>query len=77
LLIEIYADAPDSNSIGQYYKSENYISHTNTSEGLINRLYQIVRKRTLRQKRKLICKIAGRKKGTLLDIGSGTGAFVK
>jgi SAM-dependent methyltransferase len=69
-------DVPDSHSIGQYYKSENYISHTNTSEGFINRLYQIVRKRTLRQKRKLICKIAGRRKGTLLDIGSGTGAFV-
>lgn len=69
-------DIPDSNSIGQYYKSENYISHTNTSEGLINRLYQIVRKQTLRQKRKLICKIAERKKGTLLDVGSGTGAFV-
>jgi len=69
-------EVPDSHSIGQYYKSENYISHTNTSAGFINRLYQIVRKRTLRQKRKLICKIAGRRKGTLLDIGSGTGAFV-
>ena len=69
-------DVPDQESIGPYYKSENYISHTNTSQGLINRLYQIVRKRTLRQKRKLICKIARRKKGTLLDIGSGTGAFV-
>jgi len=69
-------DAPDIHSIGQYYKSENYISHTNTSEGFINRLYQIVRKRTLRQKRKLISKITGRNKGTLLDVGSGTGSFV-
>jgi 2-polyprenyl-3-methyl-5-hydroxy-6-metoxy-1,4-benzoquinol methylase len=69
-------DVPDEESIGHYYKSENYISHTNTSEGVINRLYQIVRKRTLRQKRKLICKINGRKSGNLLDVGSGTGAFV-
>src|SRR5262245_55641634 len=69
-------DIPDVNSISQYYKSENYISHTNTSAGIINRLYQIVRKRTLRQKRKLLCKITGRKIGTLLDVGSGTGAFV-
>jgi SAM-dependent methyltransferase len=69
-------DVPDISSIGQYYKSENYISHTNTSEGFINRLYQIVRKRTLRQKRKLISKITGRDKRTLLDVGSGTGAFV-
>jgi 2-polyprenyl-3-methyl-5-hydroxy-6-metoxy-1,4-benzoquinol methylase len=69
-------DVPGSDSIGHYYKSENYISHTNTSEGFINRLYQIVRKQTLRQKRKLICKITGRKNGTLLDVGSGTGSFV-
>ena len=69
-------DVPDRHAIGQYYKSEDYISHTNTSKGFINRLYQIVRKKTLRQKRKLICKISGRQKGTLLDIGSGTGAFV-
>jgi len=69
-------DVPDIHSIAQYYKSENYISHTNTSEGLINRLYQIVRKRTLRKKRQLVGKVAGRKRGTLLDVGSGTGAFV-
>jgi SAM-dependent methyltransferase len=69
-------DAPGIGAIGEYYKSENYISHTNTSRGLINRLYQLVRKRTLRQKRKLISRIAGMKKGVLLDVGSGTGAFV-
>ena len=69
-------DVPDSASIGPYYKSENYISHTNTSMGFVNRLYQIVRKRTLRQKRRLICKTTGKQRGTLLDVGSGTGAFV-
>ncbi len=69
-------DVPDENSIGEYYKSENYISHTNTSKGFINQLYQTVRKGTLRQKRKLIYKVTGKAKGTLLDIGSGTGAFV-
>ena len=69
-------DVPDSNSIGPYYKSENYISHTNTSRGFVNSLYQIVRKRTLRQKRKLICKTTGKQSGILLDVGSGTGAFV-
>lgn len=62
--------------ISPYYQSENYISHTNTSKGLINRLYQAVRKRTLRQKRKLVERLAGKKSGQLLDVGSGTGAFV-
>src|SRR5439155_3337341 len=70
-------DAPPSYVIGEYYKSEEYISHTNTSKGLINRLYQIVRKKTLRQKRELVCKITGKKQGRLLDVGSGTGSFVK
>ena len=46
-------DVPDAVSIFPYYKSENYISHTNTSKGLINRLYQTVRRKTLKQKRKL------------------------
>lgn len=69
-------DAPGIESISIYYKSENYISHTNTSKGLINRLYRIIRKKTLKQKRKLICRITGKKQGVLLDVGSGTGAFV-
>ena len=66
---------PDAGSIGRYYKSENYISHTNTSKGLINRIYQVVRSRANEQKRKLIEKITGIKNGNLLDIGSGTGYF--
>ena len=68
-------DVPDAASISPYYKSENYISHSNTSKGLINRLYQSVRKRTLKQKRKLIEKATGIPKGSLLDVGSGTGSF--
>lgn len=69
-------DVPDAASIGPYYQSEDYISHSNTSKGLINRLYQAVRKRTLKRKRKLVQQQTGMGKGQLLDIGSGTGAFV-
>jgi SAM-dependent methyltransferase len=69
-------DVPDASSIGPYYKSEEYISHTNTSRGIINQLYQTVRKRTIRQKRKLIENLTGKKRGSLLDVGSGTGVFV-
>jgi 2-polyprenyl-3-methyl-5-hydroxy-6-metoxy-1,4-benzoquinol methylase len=68
-------DVPGVDSISLYYKSEDYISHTNTSKGLINRLYQSVRKRTLKQKKKLVEKATGVQKGSLLDVGSGTGAF--
>jgi SAM-dependent methyltransferase len=69
-------DVPGIDRIGNYYKSENYISHSNISKGFINRLYQIIRKKTLKQKRKLVCRLTGRQQGELLDVGSGTGAFV-
>lgn len=67
---------PDEAEIGPYYKSEEYISHTNTGKGLINSMYQRVRKITLRKKVKLVRKVSGKAKGTLLDIGAGTGHFL-
>lgn len=70
-------DVPDQDSIVAYYKSENYISHTNTSRGLINQLYKLVRKKTLSDKRKLVEKLTGVTKGNLLDMGSGTGSFAQ
>lgn len=69
-------DVPDESSIGAYYQSENYISHSDTRQGLVNSLYHAIRKRTLRQKQGLIEKQTGKKAGSLLDIGAGTGAFV-
>jgi len=68
-------DPPDAASIGKYYKSQEYISHTDTSKGLINKLYQIVRKKTLKKKRRLVEELTGIKQGKLLDAGSGTGSF--
>ena len=70
-------DAPDSNDIGRYYASDNYISHSNTRRGLINRLYHSVRKRTLKSKRRLLQKALSMQTGTLLDVGCGTGAFLQ
>jgi len=68
---------PSETSIGEYYRSENYISHTDTSKGLVNRLYRAVRNFSINQKKMLIEKITGLTKGTLLDVGSGTGYFAK
>src|ERR1700759_443079 len=64
---------PDENYIGDYYKSSAYISHSNTSQGLVNKLYHTVRSITLQSKKKLIEKSSHKKKGGLLDIGAGTG----
>jgi len=69
-------NVPEPNEIGRYYKSENYISHSETSKGIINWLYLRVRKFTLSSKRNFIEDQTGVKKGNLLDIGAGAGAFI-
>ena len=66
---------PDEAHIGPYYKADSYISHTNTSKGLVNRLYHTVRNITLRNKRKLLQSATNRTTGQLLEIGAGTGTF--
>lgn len=68
-------DVPDEHSIGRYYASPDYISHSNTDKGLLNKLYQLVRKRTLEDKAKLVMGHTV-PQGSLLDMGAGIGAFL-
>lgn len=65
---------PSESDLGNYYKSENYISHTNNKSGIINKLYQIARRYSIKTKIHLLKKIKENKK--ILDIGSGTGEFL-
>jgi predicted SAM-dependent methyltransferase len=65
---------PKDDVIGSYYKSNDYVSHSNTNKGLINKLYHIVRSYTLSKKVKLINSFVSR--GTVLDFGCGTGMFL-
>jgi SAM-dependent methyltransferase len=66
----------DEENIGRYYQSENYISHSNTSKGLVNAVYHQVRRYMLRRKRRMVEKAAGMQNGRILDIGTGTGYFL-
>jgi 2-polyprenyl-3-methyl-5-hydroxy-6-metoxy-1,4-benzoquinol methylase len=66
---------PDAASIGRYYESPAYISHTDSHSGLINQVYQVARKFTVRQKLTLLRREAPRR-GQLLDYGCGTGFFL-
>lgn len=66
---------PDEKSIEPFYQAEEYISHTETSAGLINSLYHRVRKITLKMKWRLIESVSPIRKGHLLDYGAGTGSF--
>jgi len=65
---------PDNSVLGNYYKAESYISHTNSKKGIVNRLYHIVRNYTLGKKVNLISSYVSR--GTILDYGCGTGMFL-
>ena len=73
---------PLETDIGGYYKSEEYISHTNKGKGISAKLYHIVRSLMLSRKRRLISKYIKETNSslnqdtTLLDIGCGTGHFV-
>jgi 2-polyprenyl-3-methyl-5-hydroxy-6-metoxy-1,4-benzoquinol methylase len=69
-------NVPNNAEIGRYYQSQEYISHSETRKGLINRLYHSVRKITLRSKQNWVKAATGLKQGSLLDIGCGTGAFL-
>jgi 2-polyprenyl-3-methyl-5-hydroxy-6-metoxy-1,4-benzoquinol methylase len=68
---------PDATEIGRYYQSEEYVSHNDSNKGLINGLYQLVKKYTLWKKLNLMVQISGKKTGKLLDYGCGTGDFIK
>ncbi len=66
---------PVASEIGRYYMSQDYVSHSDTKKGIINRLYHWVRSYTLVSKKKIIRKLTTLNTGTLLDVGAGTGAF--
>ncbi len=66
---------PYDEELGSYYKSEEYISHSDTKRGWINRLYHWIRNYTLIKKLQLLLRSTS-KRGVVLDYGCGTGAFL-
>lgn len=65
---------PDKDKIGEYYKSEEYVSHSNSRKGLINSIYHFVRNFTLKKKFQMVKSL--KSKGSILDIGCATGEFL-
>ena len=67
---------PKGDKLLDYYKSEDYISHTNTKRNLFEKAYHFVRQIALKRKLKLINSFQTHEKH-LLDIGCGTGDFLE
>lgn len=68
--------APKPDEFHRYYESPDYISHTDAKRGLMPRLYQLVKKWSIQKKVELIhAQNSG--VGSLLDVGAGTGDFLK
>ncbi|SRX52604.1 bifunctional 2-polyprenyl-6-hydroxyphenol methylase/3-demethylubiquinol 3-O-methyltransferase UbiG [Aequorivita sp. CIP111184] len=67
---------PNIEALPKYYESQNYISHTDEKRGLFSSMYQLVKKWSLQKKTKLILS-QNNGIGSLLDVGAGTGDFLK
>lgn len=63
--------------LSDYYKGENYISHTDAKRNWFEKIYHLVKNYTISSKWKLIKKYCNKKSIAVLDIGCGTGDFLK
>ena len=68
---------PEPTELGRYYASQDYISHSDTNTGLINKLFHWSRSIMMRRKLHWVTENSRKSKGTLLDVGAGTGYFAK
>ncbi len=73
--IRFTGNPPDEKSSSKYYDSPRYISHSNSTQGIINKTYHLVRNIMLQRKMNLLQKYSSSKE--VLDIGCGTGYFLK
>ena len=67
---------PSSDKLSNYYKSEDYISHTDSKRNLFEKAYHFVRSIALKKKLNLINSFSQESKN-LLDVGCGTGDFLQ
>ena len=72
----ITSPQPEQDKLQNYYESENYISHTDARRSLFEKTYHWVKQYAIKNKLRLIEKETGAR-GKLLDIGAGTGDFLK
>lgn len=67
---------PSTDKLPGYYKSEDYISHTDAKRNVFEKVYHLVKRIALKRKLKLVNAVSGKGK-SLLDVGCGTGDFLQ
>lgn len=72
--LAITSPRPDTEQLGKYYQSDEYISHSGKSSGLLGPLYTLARKYSLNWKAGILRNSAPH--GSALDFGCGTGEFL-
>ena len=72
---EMFVTKPIPDNLEKYYDPNNYISHSDNGNNLLEKVYQTVKKYTLNKKVTLINKYSSTQK-KILDIGCGTGEFL-
>ncbi len=72
----ITSPQPKEEKLSVYYKSEDYISHTDSKRNIFESVYHFIRNISLKRKLKLINSFQTQEK-KLLDIGCGTGDFLQ
>lgn len=65
---------PSLEKLPSYYESEDYISHTDGRRTLFEKLYHFIKGIALKKKLNLVNSLST--KGSILDIGAGTGEFL-
>ena len=73
---EMLVTSPIPKNLENYYKSETYISHTDSRKTIFDKIYQVVKNHTLKQKFLLLNSFTSGSK-SVLDFGAGTGDFLK
>ncbi len=68
-------DFPIGKNIDAYYEADDYISHSDTNEGFVNKLYHFVREFMLKEKALWVEKNTKASGTELMDVGCGTGYF--
>ena len=68
--------APVPANLDNYYQSPDYISHSDRAQTFMEKVYQRAKRINLKRKLRIVLRFH-KKEGVLMDVGAGTGDFLK